>query len=361
MKKIRYLLIGLPLLLVSLNGCANQKKILTYGTYIPQTIFSLKELSNAELVNKANNKETFLLAVYQGQYSENCNCWVTFENVIANYMNKYHEQVYVFDSQAQDETVSKFKIAKVDQSTPYLYIFEADRQVACFNFSDKKDKTMFEEINGDAMYKGVHKKINSPKMYFANDAYIKENVLTKDEAVLLFIRNSCEDCKYVLPNVLVPYINNKEVKKDIYVFDLDPLLKKDAVTSNSEEWQYQKTKDYYNLSNAKGNPLGYNNGFVPTIQYYEEGILKDAAVYFNDVVEKNENDEYYISDSFYTQERLTSLHYLTNVKTPTVLKGLKLSDDQVVKTDKGYVFMAQEKAAEYHDPLFKAFLDRYLL
>ena len=193
MKKVSLLLIGIPLLLTSLIACEKQKKSLTYGTYLTQTIFSLEELSSAELINKANTKETFLLAVYQGEYSETCNCWLTFETVIANYMNNYHEQVYVYNAQVQDETVADLKIAKVNESTPYLYLFDGKEKITSFNYSNEKDKSIFSDLKGEAMYTMVHKKVNGPKMFYVDDNYIKNSVLSKEEALLIFIRKSCHD------------------------------------------------------------------------------------------------------------------------------------------------------------------------
>ena len=67
---------------------------------------------------------------------------------------------------------------------------------------------------------------------------------------------------------------------------------------------------------------------------------------------------YYISNSFYDEDRLTSISYASKIDN-NVLLGMKLPKEDVVTTSTGYAFWAQEKAAKYHDPLFKAFLDTY--
>ena len=173
------------------------------------------------------------------------------------------------------------------------------------------------------------------------------------------MRSGCNDCKYVLPNVIIPYINQREHVSRIRVIDLQDLydLSKKESATDEEKKLYQNTKDACHLSETGSNTYGYQQGVVPTIQYYEKGSLVDASVYFNDVVSKKDDESYYISDSFYSEERLTSLKYILE-REKAVLKGMSLDKDDVVDTG-DYIFWRQEKAAQYHTPLFTAFLDCY--
>ena len=91
MKKKILLSMAICMTASGMVACARPKGDLTYGTLIPQTIFSLVELTSDELYNRLiEREETILLAIYQGEFSEDCLCWATFENVIANYMNNSH-------------------------------------------------------------------------------------------------------------------------------------------------------------------------------------------------------------------------------------------------------------------------------
>lgn len=352
--------ITLPFLIVllasMLTGCTTHKYKLTYGTYISQNLNSLKELDNNSLLAKVNQDETFLLAVYQGDYSEYCQCWTTFENVVVNYTNKYHEMVYLFNAQKQDETISNLRIAKIEASTPSLYVFNGEKQIASFSYDKKQDKSIFSDINGDAMYTRVHRNVFKPSLYFVDENYVQTNLKQEKEALLLFIRESCGDCTYVLPNMLIPYINERDINNQIWIYDLEDsfrLANKENATEE-EKKQYQDLKNQYGLSETANKIYGYLNGVVPTFQHYYKGILDDSCVVFNDVISIKENGNYYISESFYSNERLTSLIYCNNA-----LKGRIIDASEIAFTKSGNPYWIQEKAALVHAPLLEAFLNIY--
>ena len=361
MKKKYLFLIAVPLLLTSLIGCSSDKERLTYGTYISQTIFSIKEIDTSTLYAKSHDEnETFLLATYQGGYSEDCACWTTFENVIAKYMNSYHERVYVYNSLSQDDTVSNLKITKYEDSTPGLYIFKGEKQLAKFSYNNIKEKYIFSDTSAGTMEKNVHKYVDKPYIYDVNESFLNDQLGNAKEAVVLFVREKCGDCNYVLPNVLIPYINDHALAKDIWLFDMQSLYdkSKNETASEEEKAEYQAIKDRYGLSASSSEAFGYLNGVVPTMQYYEKGVLKDATVYFNDVVEQKD-DGFYITDSYYSNERLNNIKYLRGYNFPTVLKDRKITEG-VLQTKTGGYYWAQEEAAKYHTPILKAFLDYYL-
>ena len=361
MKKKLLSLLLIPSAFSSLIGCSSKKDVLTFGTYINQTIFTLDYLSNSELLNKTESNEVFLLAVYQGSYSEGCACWSTFENIIARYMNKYNERVYVYNAQEQDESVSHLKISKINESSPSLYVFNGKKQLARFNENSSKDQAIFTDTSCQAMEKRVHKIVNRPKVYFVNDDYLKENLNKSSNTVLSFIRRECGDCKYVLPNVIIPYIKQNNIKSNLWIFDLQDTynISKSETATEEEKRQYQELKDRYGLSVSGNSTYGYQEGVVPTTQYYENGILKDTSVFFNDVVSQKEDESYYISDSYYSEERLQNLHYLKGVNFTTTLKGMTLENTSVLSTQSGQLYWSQEKASEYHMPILKAFLKYY--
>ena len=95
---------------------------------------------------------------------------------------------------------------------------------------------------------------------------------------------------------------------------------------------------------------------MPTIQYRKNGKIEAAAIYFNDVVSKKEDGSYYISDSFYSEERKAALK--DQYTFPNVIKGMTLSEG-VIEGNNGTYYWAQEAANRYHKPNFEAFLDYY--
>ena len=358
-----------PLLFASLIGCStnednpSNKARLTYGTEIQQDLSTLKELSNQDLYNKSfNEQEVFLLAVYQGGYSEDCLCWSTFKNTIVNYMNKWNEIVYIYDAQKQDDSLKELTIEKYNESTPCLYIFDGKEKLACFSYNNKNDKKIFEDTKECKVIKErIHEVVNRPLLHYVYPDFVQHNEIKYHSSLLfLFIRSGCGDCKYVIPNVIIPYINSHDLEIGIRIVDLQPLydLSKKEDATEEEKGQYQEMKDLCHLSEKGARGYGYSNGVVPTLQYYKTGGLEDACVYFNDEISQKDDGSYYVSNSFYTEERLTSLKYVDNVKNK-VLKGLSLSSDDVAKTSSGYTYWLQEKAAQYHTPLLEAFLDYY--
>ena len=128
--------------------------------------------------------------------------------------------------------------------------------------------------------------------------------------------------------------------------------------ATSSSMVYDQMKKSYKLTAEASPEFGFANGVVPTFHYYEKGVLKDASVYFNDEIAQKEDGSYYISDSFYSEERLTSIKYANNVE-HNVLMCMNLPNEDVLSYE-GNFYWSQEKAAAYHTPLLKAFLDLYL-
>lgn len=350
------------LTLVSISGCQKEsKEVLTYGTYIPHTKDSLNTLSNLDLFNKAEyENETFILATYQKEYSFDCECWQTFQNTIVNYINSYNEKVYLFDTQNQSSKLETLQIDKYTDSTPALYIFKGNKQIGKFTYKNNQDKAIFSDVTGEAMYTRVHKYIEKPVLYETNDLILTNKILNNEDMNVLYIRSSCSDCSYVLPNVLIPYISNSKATKEILYFDLENYyqLAKAVNATEKEKEMYQEIKNKYHLSKIQDETFGYGDGVVPTIQHYQNGKLTDASVFANDKIAQKEDGTFYIKESFYSANRLTSLSYCKNT-TYNILEGITIDKDSVAKSANDIVYWPIEKAALYHTPLFVSFLDFY--
>lgn len=354
MKKLMLLpLLVLPLL----TGCDGNKEVekcrLTFGSKMQEgNKDAIKELSNSELIVKTRDQqEVFLLAVYQDQYSEDCLCWKTYKEVLKTYCYKYRGLVYTYNAHNQDETLSHLKIEKLNESTPYLYIFNGEKLVKKFSHANNKQRKIFEDISAKEMMNQVNEYVERPLLYYVDE----ENIVVDAIQVVMFMRSGCSDCKYSLSEVILPYINSHDNVSDIYLFDMQKYYEMAKIYEEEKE-VYQSLKDKYGLSEKEGNPFGYQQGVVPTIQYRKNGKIEGAAIYFNDVVSKKDDGSYYISDSFYTEERKEALkdQYIF----PNVIKGMTLTEG-VIERNNGSYHWAQEAANRYHKPNFEAFLDYY--
>lgn len=353
-----------PILLSSCNS-SKEKVKLTYGNYATQTISSLTELGTEDLYNRLLvEEEVLILATYNDSSSEDCLCWSTFQNVIVNFINKYHEQVYVYSTKNADDSLRELKLNNTDNSKPGLRIYKGKKKVAQFYYSNINDQKIFEDTTAEYMYSKLHDYIEKPSLYYVDKTYLDNKIAAKnDDFAVLFMRNGCGDCKYVIPNVIIPYINKNELKKDVLLFDIQSYydLAKNESATEEEKAQYQTLKDTYYLSETASDKFGYEKGVVPTMQYYDKGVLKDASVYFNDSIEQKEDGSFYVSKSYYTEERLPNLSYLKDANVTKVLQGMTIETKYAMQTKSGSYYWLQADAANYHTPLLKAFLDYYLL
>ena len=121
-------------------------------------------------------------------------------------------------------------------------------------------------------------------------------------------------------------------------------------------WRLQ---DSYGLSTLGNETFGYQNGVVPTIQFVKKGIIDGASVFFNDSVAKKDDGSFYISDSYYTEERLPNLKYLKGFNKQTVLKSMTLTEGVLANKNGGY-YWSQDVASKYHRPILEAFFDYYM-
>ena len=347
-----------------LVGCGQTRSnFLTYGTYVNQDLTTLTELDTESLYEKAVfEEEVFLLATYQGDASKSCTCWAAFQNVLVNYMNTYHEKVYVYNSQTQNTSLRDFSIAAPKNSgDPYLYIFKGKKRLAVFTYNNAKDKAIFSDLDGSTMYSSVHKFVKGPSMYYVDDAYLSQNLKSAEKAMVIYVREKCSDCKYVIPNVIIPYIKSHKKVIDFWLFDLQPYydISNSEDATEEDKAQYQAIKDKYKLSASSNEKFGYLNGVVPTAHYYEKGELKGAAVYFNDVVTAREDGTVYISDSFYSPERMNYLTYLVDYHDWCIAKDYDVTYEVFHTIDDEY-FWIQEIAARFYTPIWNKFFDYYL-
>ena len=357
MKKLLLLpLLILPMMTACDTGKTQEKVSLTYGTVMEEgNKDAIKELSNSELLAKTRDEnEVFLLAVYQDQYSETCDCWLTYKKILQNYCFKFNRLIYLYNAHNQTDELAHLKIEKLNESTPYLYIYSGEKLIKKFSHSNNRYRRLFEDTSAKEMNELVNEYVNRPHLYFTDEEHINN-----EEQTVMFMRHGCSDCKYALGNVLIPYIKEHTIGKDVYLFDMQKYydVAKYPDASEEDKAYYQNLKDRYGLSEKEGNTFGYQVGVVPTIQYRKGGKAVAAAIYFNDIVEKKEDGTYFVSDSFYSEERKESLK--DQYTFPNVIKGMTLKESAVIERN-GTYYWSQEDANKYHKANFEAFLGYYL-
>ena len=355
MKKIYILLPIIALATLSGTACNSKKKTvniprITYGTYMENKAI---EIDYTELIEKAvANEETMLLAVYQGTDGKStCGCWTTFHDVLDEYVATYHTRIY-FISQYQfsdgDEKLG-LTILKND-SNPTLAVIEDGRKVSEYIYN-KDTKPMF--TNVDSLRSAIKRVARDPNLMYVNQSILDDALFTnpQDKIVVEYVWKTCPDCNDCLPEVILPYSYDNEFSYYIWIIDLDVegLLRVNGEKDKTNENYVEFLKNHH-MSDALDTVFGYDRGFVPTMQVWEKGILKDMTVYFNDSLEKD-GDIYKVTKTYYTQERVANLAY-----TNEVLFGLEVPETDVTK----WGSWSADAARKYHKPILESFLDMYV-
>ena len=341
MKKFALLLI--PLLL-PLSGCNFDNEItqLTYGTLIDNSTI---QLSSGDFETRVANQENFLMAIYPEGTS--CSCWINFERVLDQVVKNEHYTIYKFYAQdvRDNTTMQKLTGFYAYNDRPTFYIVGNGKLLKAYDYNDSNP--FYKEY--DYFIKEINKRTRAPKLMKVDETKLQE--VKKGNGLIYYLRSACSDCGYATPNVVVPYIKNHAVNDYIYYFDMQPLYGTD---------DYQPFKDNELLSNKINKELGFDNGVVPTFQYYKDGALYDMAVYLNDgqLTYNKDDDGYYATNTYYQGERLNKFHYLDKVENKDLSK-IKFSKDDVSSFFDNY-YLKRDVAVQYHNVYLNAFFDNYL-
>ena len=145
--------------------------------------------------------------------------------------------------------------------------------------------------------------------------FFKQSILDNpnSDCVLFSVRSGCPDCTYCIPNCLLPYTRSNNLKRPIYIIDLE-----DFYTTSAEE--YKIVKSTLQLTKESSEDFGYGDGYVPTYQYWKNGKLEDAGVFANDETYYDYNVSYndIITTSYFDGNRPTKF-------TDTNLIGTEIS------------------------------------
>lgn len=344
-------------LLTSLASCntPDSKFSIMYGTY---TNTASVELSYSDLTAKMNDKENMLIAIYP---EDGCQCWGQFSIIIDDYVKNEHTIVYKIKYSSIEGNGNSWGFP-LDSTRPSFCYIKEGKIVKSYTYDTSSTSRFFKTL---ADFKAdIDANCYQPNYYFVDQTYLDDKLFTaKEDKVLVgYIWKSCPDCNYCIPNVLAPYQQGKNFEQKMYIIDLEVegLLLVNGVKDKTNA-NYVNFMKGHNLSDASGSDFGYSRGFVPSFQYWEQGILKDADVFFNDTLTQDDQGKIHVTQSFFTEERKTVLHYLDGVET-TVLQGMEVPlEDVTIYVDYGnYIAWNAASASKYHAPLLNAFLETYM-
>lgn len=361
-----------PLLLLSLGGCSSGPSVtpMDFGRLQPKD-YAASDIENmltpllyADLTSKVNNKENFALLVYEQNNS--CTCWKAgLAPTLKHYLSNNDFLLYAIDYRLFSGQSSSFGLT-LDASHETLAIFD-DGVISEQKTSGGTDDSWATDFDTFATW--MNARVTSSSMLYVTKSDLDGLFAGTDEFTLGFLRSSCGDCSYLSHDFLEGY-NHETKQKLSYVIDCDQkgIRYNDAGEKDIDQWNSFKVR--YGLAESSDPDFGYGEGYVPTFLHYnpaffsktqdsskEADAVTDGAVAYNDTVTTTEGKST-VSDSYYTEERVAKLAFLTDVEIPTgkVLKGLALPVDAV----DGNGYWKHSEASKYHNPLIKAFLDYYV-
>lgn len=353
--KIRSLLL-LPLMFgtMTLSACGETPKVeLKYGQMAD---VNPRYIDYQTLKEKFENNETFLLTTY----AQTCTCWSTFKSVLNGYINESHALVYAINYNAfHDTTGASLDTFGLNIQSGYTSFAIVNKGELVQNLKSGKDK-IFTDVSVFTQF--MSEMVILPKMFYVSLEQVDQLYATDATSAIYFARSDCGDCQYFDKNFLDLYSPNGK----LYILDCEEIgirvYEEDGSLTPESQIAWNNFKANYGLGSSNNPDFGYDTGYVPTLLLVKgnsaEGgkpTFLSGACYFNDSLDQDDKG-YYVSNSYYTDERKEKLEYLADFKGTSVLKGLRL-DASDVGTYGSYIYWNQESAQKYHDPLVKAFLD----
>ena len=361
MKK-RFLFCAVLTSLSLLSGCQKEETELInitfgklYDSSLAETIENhLVTVTHSELTSLVSEKKEFILLVYDK--NNTCTCWEEFEKTILSFVKRKNALIYAIAPAEFDGGHETFGL-NISKNEETIAIFEDGEVKHQKTTSGDKDEFMKEE----KFASWLNEKVHFSKMLYVNLTQFFALFSKGEQFTLGYLRSSCPDCSYVEDAVLSSF--NAKDNNVSYVIDCDVNGIRFKNGEYDEE-QWNTFKESFGLSSSGSEDFGYGQGYVPSFYTYTgyrastfSETIADAVVYLNDKIEKNaETGEYFVADSFFTEERETILGFLGNTKVETtVLKGMKIPAEDIENGN-----WKKSAAAKYHNPLLEAYLTAYV-
>lgn len=348
-KIINFCLIPASILLLS--GCqkTNAKIQITYGKYASNELTEIDYFGVQERMEGKFKNENFLLYIHPENSS--CRCTLNFETIMKNFISEKNYLIYSVSRNEFLDMPKNFNLplqpmmtgGSIEDSPRFVIVSKGKIKAKYIN----PDVAFFS--NYDSFKKEIDSKCSTPSLYYVDGNYLDNRLnIEKKKTIVSFVRSSCGDCSYLLPNFLWGYFEQRDGCSEVLIYDLDPLYIQDKDL-------YQNEKNKYGLSYSGDIHFGYEGGVVPTTQVYENGNLKDASVYFNDQFSLVDS-KWTLTTTYYTKARCEYCSYYNN---SYAIEGLIEEEENLTIIDNvGY--WNKDKASVYHNKFLKSFLDLYL-
>jgi hypothetical protein len=379
MKNKKPLLLFAPsLILVTLSGACSTTTVdqvpITFGQLYDSSLLSSNEafvsLTHAELTSLASNGYNFVLLVYNA--NSTCTCWHLFRETIGTYMAATNLRIYLIDyQQFTDEESFGLTVSSTEET---IAIFEDGAP----RYQRTRDGTEDSFANTYSVFKEwMDARVHASDMIYVTEDQLDE-LYEGDEAFTVgFLRSTCGDCAYVDNYFLkefnasdnnVSYVIECDVEGIRYYNGIAPGNTTDPTDAALALAQWQSFKDEYGLSTTYDVTFGFDTGYVPTWYHinpagfdaandHKAEAIDDGDVWVNDSLTAASDGTYTVTNTYFTEERLTSLEAVrTSEVTTKVLFGLSVPSTDV----DSYGGWTHAAAAVYHDPLLNAFLTSYV-
>ena len=348
--KMKKAFILLPLSIALLSGCDNNKKVdLKYGQMYSTDVSFIDYLT---LKEKIDDKETFLLTVS----APTCSCWSTFRSVLNAYIDEHHVLVYAIQyDQFHDESGKSLDTFGLNIQSGYTSFAIVENGELRANLKSGKEQ-LFKSITSFEKY--MSDMVSLPKAFYVSLEQVDELYKKDETSLIYFARSTCGDCGYFDKH----FLNNYEISNTMFILDCETIgireYDEEGHLTPESAIKWAAFKQAYGLGSEHNPDYGYDTGYVPTLLLVHGGesvSYLSGCVYFNDTVSKDDNG-YYVSNSYYTEERLSKLEYLNDFSGTKILKGERISEEAITAFGEYYMW-DQDDAAKLHNPLAKALLD----
>ncbi|MEG0034713.1 MAG: hypothetical protein RR909_02305 [Bacilli bacterium] len=315
--KRKFLFLGACLTLLNLaSGCnSSDKTFLTfsnnsYGKDANNVYKS--EKSYEEFESACENEYSFILVTYNDL---TCSCFVNFKNISKEYFQVNSIDVYFLNNASLVNKNTYGYTAPSSLAFPTFSIVENGKVKIQNNY--KTDDKLFIDKATFSSY--MNEKIMLPKIQKINNEQLQKIKTLTDKYIIYYGNRNCGDCSLFYKNVLREFVK-KEYDK--IGFNLVYIDRQDLNFTTKEE--RTTFKNVNGLSSVYNTDFGYDVGFVPTLQIYENKKITQMIVYRNDYLD----EQGVVSKSFYNQSRVEKLDFIKPAdKAKYVLEGTKQNSE----------------------------------
>ncbi len=379
MLKKPLLALTLPALLL-LGGCNPSLETITpvaldMGTIVydeaeisANSLSHMQEISIGELNDMRSEKKNFLLLV-GNQFD--CSCWTAFhDEVMVPYILDNHLLLYWVAYSGNEAKLGEMGL-ELSSSHETLAIFK-DGEIAYQHTTADTTSSWVKEKKVFAAW--MDARIQAPRLLSLSKEQLDKKYEGQEDFSIFFSRSTCGDCSFLERNDIKEYfisnVKDETIPENyLYYIDCDQVgiryvLGEDQkiyTPSSFGEYgekastQWKNFKQEYGLSYSEDNPVGWDEGYVPTIYHIHPSngektgdVIDFAGVFYNESVEEET-----ITGTYFTSERLElpALDYLSSSSIKNkALSGLALDQSK----DK------HEALREYESPIVETLLDAIL-